>query len=160
MRRRIILGGLLIAFVTLIACVSYTNPYKLKSRHFDAVVPQDCNMILITDPYPDVEAKQQKLIFEIQGKDLYAELDKLVEFRWFCSEPRADHSCLGNANIHFLSKGEVCGSWNFAHGNFVWPGLLTKASRHHLAEWFSAKGYGQFVEWMSEEEKLRESANK
>ena len=157
MRKRIIIGGLLIALVTLIG---YVNSYRLKSRHFVAVVPQDCNMILITDPYPNIEAKQQKLIFEIQGKDLYAELDKLVEFRWFCLEPRADHSCLGNANINFLSKGEVCGSWNFAHGNFVWPGLLTKASRHQLAEWFSAKGYGQFVEWMSQEEKLRESANK
>jgi hypothetical protein len=156
-RTRIIFGCLLIAIVTLIA---YASSYRLKLRHFVAVVPQDCNMILITDAYPDVEAEQQKILFEIQGKDLYAELDKLVQFRWFCLEPRGAHSCLGNANIHFLSKGVVRGSWNFAHGYFVWPGLLTRASRRQLAEWFSAKGYGQFVEWMSEEEKLRELANK
>jgi hypothetical protein len=116
-------------------------------------------MIWITDSYPEVDAKQQKLIFEIQGRDLYTELDKLVEFRWFCLEPRADHACLGNANIHFLSKGVVYGSWNFAHGNFIWPGLLTNASRHQLAEWFSAKGYGQFAEWILQEEKLEELAN-
>jgi hypothetical protein len=157
MQRRIMLGGLLIALVPLIG---YVSSYRLRSRHLDAVVPQDCNMILITAPYPDVEVKQQKLIFEMQGKDLHAELDKLVDFRWFCWEPRADHSCRGNVNIHFLSRGEVCGSWNFAHGNFVWPGLLTKASRHQLAEWFSAKGYGQFVEWISQEEKLENLANK
>ncbi len=157
MRVRIkICGGLLVALVTLIA---YVSSNRLRSRHFDTVVPQDCNMIMITDIYPDVEAKQQKLLFEIRGKDLYAELDKLVKFRWFCREPRAAHACLGNANIHFLSKGEVHGSWNFAHGNFVWPGLLRRTSRHQIAEWFSAKGYGQFLEWVSQEEKL-EMANK
>lgn len=104
----------------------------------------------------DDDPNAQEVYFEYTSSSLHGELDGLLEFRRVRnSELNTSHSCLGDAMIYFYRGDELCQlRWNYAHGDFFHPGLLTSKSEKNLIKWFESKGFGKFAEWDALQAKL------
>jgi hypothetical protein len=123
---------------------------KLKAEHL-GTLPKDIDalkVVSITPPSAFIRDaysyNAQRVFFEYSSPTLYKELDALLEFRPV-NNPRQSHGCRGYAYIEFYQGEKLCQTtWNYAHGSFFFPGLLTDESRKNLCKWFSDKGYDGF----------------
>jgi len=89
--------------------------------------------------------RAETVTFEITGKDLFSDLDEILEFRDKQLKYFGSHGCRGSANIYFVEKGKRSSlMWNFAHGHFFHNELLTPKSNARLLDWFEAKGFSYF----------------
>ena len=121
---------------------------ELKERYFGRL-PRDIDRLRVTSVYPRNDPNSQKVYFEYSSPHLYEELNQQLEFRTVNNAIfRRTHRCLGNAIIYFYRGDELCRlRWNYAHGNFFYPGLLTQDSKERLHKWFGAKGFTEFSKW-------------
>ena len=132
-----------------------TTGANVKKKQFGRL-PRDINRLKVTAVYPEDDPNAQEVYFEYTSPSLYAELDGLLKFRAVYNVGvMSDHACLGDAMIYFYRGDELCQvQWNYAHGEFFWPGLLTAKSKKDLIMWFKGKGFGKFAEWDALQEKL------
>ncbi len=121
---------------------------ELKERYFGRL-PRDIDRLRITSVYPRNDPNSQEVYFEYSSPHLYEELDQQLEFRTVNNAIfRRTHRCLGIAMIYFYRGDELCRlRWNYAHGNFFYPGLLTQDSKEDLCKWFGNRGFTRFSEW-------------
>jgi len=118
---------------------------ELKQMYFLGKVPSDIDRVHITDVYPAGEPSNQKILCEISGKELFRELEHILEFNDKRLRDFGSHGCHGDANIYFLAKSDRSPTyWTFAHGHFFHNELLTPESNDRLLDWFESKGYNQF----------------
>ena len=153
-RRKIITVAVLSIIVIGIYSSIVTTGAEVKEKQFGRL-SKDINRLKVTAVYPD-DPNAQEVYFEYTRPSLYAELDDLLKFRAVYNlGVMTDHSCLGDAMIYFYRGDELCKlRWNFAHGDFFWPGLLTSKSKKNLIKWFESKGFSKFAEWNTLQEEL------
>jgi len=154
-RRKIITVAVSSIIVIGIYSSIVTTGAEVKEKRFGRL-PRDINRLKVTAVYPD-DPNAQEVYFEYTNPSLYAELDGLLKFRAVYNVGvRSDHACLGDAMIYFYRDDELCQvQWNYAHGDFFWPGLLTSKSKKNLIKWFQGKGFAKFAEWDALEAKLK-----
>jgi hypothetical protein len=145
--------------ISIIIVISTNSPIvttgsELKESRFGRL-PRDVDRLRVTSVYPD-DPNAQDVYFEYTSPSLYGELDALLDFRTVNSSVFNEaHACLGDAMIYFYRGNEICQlRWNYAHGDFFHPGLLTSKSKKNLVKWFNSKGFANFAEWDALERKL------
>jgi hypothetical protein len=158
-RRKIaaIVSGVIVSSIIVIGTYSpiVTTGSEFKESRFGRL-PRDIDRLKVTAVYPEDDPNAQEVYFECTSPSLYGELDALLKFRTITNFAMSDHSCLGDAMIYFYRGDELCQlRWNYAHGDFFHPGLLTSKSKMKLVEWFKSKGFATFSEGRAKWEALR-----
>ena len=152
-----VLSGVLISGIVLLgAYFSYvTTGAEIKENRFGRL-PRDIDHLKVASVYPQDEPNDQEVYFEYSSASLYDELDRLLDFRTVSNGAfNTAHACLGDAMIYFYRGDELCQlRWNYAHGDFFHPGLLTSKSKKNLIEWFKGQGFAKFAEWDALQAKL------
>ena len=148
-----IVSGVLVASIIVVSTYSsfVTTGAELKEKR-SGRLPRDIDRLKVTSVYPEDDPNAQEVYFEYNRPSLYDELDGLLRFRTVSNAAlNTDHACLGDAMIYFYRGAELCQpQWNFAHGDFFHPGLLTSKSKNKLIEWFKSKGFAKFAAGQAE----------
>jgi hypothetical protein len=141
-----IVSGVIVSSIIVFGAYSSftTSGAELKERRFGQL-PEDIDRLKVNAVYPD-DPNAQEVYFEYASPSLYGELDALLEFRSVRNaELNTAHACLGDAMIYFYRGDELCQlRWNYAHGDFFHPGLLTSKSKKNLTRWFESIGFAMF----------------
>lgn len=126
---------------------------ELKERFFLAKLSPRIDRIQITEVNPIHDPSRQNILFEINGRGLFKELDTILEFKDIAlGDLLQSDRYIGEANIYFFRRSKRSPlSWRVAHGCFFRQGLLTPESNARLLDWFESKGYNQFK--ISQEER-------
>jgi hypothetical protein len=133
--------ALTVALLLTLGCASAhrqvvpTGRMDPKTRYFSSQLPKDFNEVVLTDPW------KGEVFYRIRGRNLYQELDKIVEFK---ADGKTDiHRCAGEANILFLKHRKPYYCWNYAHNSFFLD-WFTPETNQRLAAWFASKGVKEF----------------